>query len=283
MNTTYSLKMTNEKGWRKGFGNLFKANNSSWWHTRKWLIQTLTWIFILIGMFTLTLLRVPATTTSEAVISVEGIKTTEELLQNSIAFSLLMYFTLFGLALPVAAIIMAQDTFVGERQSGTAAWILSKPVSRSAFILSKLAANILGMSVTGVVVHGMIAYLLLSLKTGGFWPASGFAGAMGLGFLNILFYLTLTTMLGTAFKNRGTILGVSLGVALMGPVLLRSVPILNDITPWTFFLSVGSELPTGLAIALGQPMESVTQVVLTALMCLVFVAVTILRFRNEEF
>jgi len=63
------------------------------------------------------------------------------------------------MALPIVAIIIAQDAIIGERQSGTAAWVLSKPVSRPAFILSKLVAGAIGLLVTGIVIQGVVAYI----------------------------------------------------------------------------------------------------------------------------
>jgi ABC-2 type transport system permease protein len=283
MDNTSSLRMVKESGWRTGFANLFKANNASWWHTRKWLIQTIIWFFLMLAVLGTTLLKVPAETVSAYAQSLVNLKTIEAVQQNPIAMGLMLYFMILALALPVATIITGQEAFINERQSGTAAWILSKPVSRPAFILSKLAASIIGFSVTGIVIQGTVAYILLSLKIGSPYPAAGFLGAMGLSFLNVLFYLTLTYMLGTLVKNRGPIMGVALAVALVGPAGLRGVSILNDITPWTFFISIGDEVPSGLALALGQSMGSSTRVILTALMSLVFIVVTILRFRKEEF
>jgi ABC-2 type transport system permease protein len=183
---------------------------------------------------------------------------------------------------PIAAIIAGQDAIIGERQSGTAAWVLSKPVSRPAFILSKMAASTIGILVTGVVFQGVIAYIQLSLRIGSPWPVAGFWGAMGMAFLNYMFYLLLSYMLGSIFTYRGYVLGISLALALIGPTMLRSLPFFKDFTPWAFFMPISDEVPTGIALAFGQPLASATPIICTALMCLVFIVVAILHFEREE-
>jgi len=194
-----------------------------------------------------------------------------------------MFMTVCSLALPIAAIVAGQEAIIGERQSGTAAWLLSKPVSRPAFILSKLAASTLGMSVTAVAIQGAVAYSMLSLRIGTPWPLTGFLGSMGMVILNIFFYLTLTYMLGSIFSNRGPVLGISLALALVGPSYLRAIPVIKDITPWAFFVNITEDVPLGLGLALGRSPASVTSIIGTTLICLVFIAVTLLRFQREEF
>ncbi len=63
-----------------------------------------------------------------------------------------------GLFPAVGVVIIMQGVVVGEKKSGTAAWVLSKPVTRPAFILSKVIANSLGVLVTMVVLPGIVAY-----------------------------------------------------------------------------------------------------------------------------
>ncbi|MGE5123106.1 MAG: ABC transporter permease, partial [Acidobacteriaceae bacterium] len=212
-----------------------------------------------------------------------NVKTMQAAQDNPIAFAVMMFLTVGTLALPIAAIITGQEAIIGERQSGTAAWLLSKPVSRPAFILSKLAASTVGMSVTAVVIQGIVAYAILSIRIGKPWPVAGFLGSMGMVFLNLFFYLTLTYMLGSIFSNRGPVLGISLAMALVGPSFLRTMPIIKDITPWGFFLNITQDVPLGLGLALGQTPASVIPVIGTAVICLAFIVVALVRFQREEF
>ncbi len=283
MESTNTLRIVNEHGWRMGFANLFQVASGSFWRTKKWLIQIGIWLLCLNGMLASFLWQIPADMLSRAAASLGNIKTMAAAEDNPIAFAVMMFLMVCSMALPIAAIVAGQEAIIGERQSGTAAWLLSKPVSRPAFILSRLAVSAVGMLVTAVVIPGAVAYGMLSLRIGAPWPIAGFLAAMGMSFLNLFFYLTLTYMLGSIFTSRGPVLGISLAMALAGPGFLRTLPILKDFTPWTFFLNISADVPVGLALALGHPPVTVIPIICTALSCLIFVAVTILRFQREEF
>ena len=49
------------------------------------------------------------------------------------------------LGLAIGIIVVMQDAIIEEIQLGTAAWVLSKPVSRQAFLSAKLVASVVGM------------------------------------------------------------------------------------------------------------------------------------------
>ena len=283
MENSNTLRMVNERGWRMGFANLFHGASAEWWHTKKWLIHIVAWLLFLNGMLASFLWKDSAGAPSQTAASLESLNSMAAVQQDPILSAFVVFLVFSGMALPVAAIIAGQDAIIGERQSGTAAWVLSKPVSRPAFIISRMVSSVIGIFVTGVVVQGMVAYIQLSLRIGSPWPITGFLGMVGLLSLNLLFYLALTYMLGSLFTSRGPVLGISLAMALIGPVVLNWMPIFKDFTPWAFFIPLTDEVPVGLAIALGQPPASVSSIICTALACLVFILVTLLRFQREEF
>ena len=283
MNDTNTLQMITGHGWRMGFANLFHAGWESWWHTKKWLIQTVLWLLFLNGMLAIFLWQAPAETLSVTDTPYDSFTSMEAVQQDQTVVALVVFLTFSAFALPVVAIIAGQEAIIGERQSGTAAWILSKPVSRPAFILSKLAAASLGILVTGVLIQGLVAYIQISLRLGSPLPTVGFSGAMAMLFLNCMFYLTLTYMLGSIFNNRGSVLGISLTVALIGPTILQSLPVFGQFTPWSLFLPVTEGLSAGLAVALGQPLPSLTPIFCTVLLAILFISVALIRFEREEF
>jgi len=190
-----------------------------------------------------------------------------------------------GFSLSIAAISMAQDSILGEKHSGTAAWVLSKPLRRPAFVLAKLIAIGLGILVTGILLPGAVAYFQLThfgLK--GLTPV-GFAGAMGLVALHMLFYLTLALMLATLFNGRGPVLGISLGILLSGLMILffaNTPGLLLAILPWRLVMPLGQGPLVGY-LALGAPLPTVTPIIATAVWCLLFTGVAIWRIRREEF
>jgi ABC-2 type transport system permease protein len=189
------------------------------------------------------------------------------------------FFQIGPLALAVGVVVLAQGAINDEKQSGTAAWVLSKPVSRAAFVLSKLAAHAAGVLVLLVGLQSAVAYGLLSLKLGAPFPVTGFAvGVLGLA-LHSLFYLALTLMLGVLSDSRGVVLGVSLGSLLGGQILAGVVQQLAMGTPWVMAgvlpaVAAGQEVPLWM---IWLPMAA------TAVWCVAFVAAAVYRFERIEF
>jgi ABC-2 type transport system permease protein len=269
------------RGWASGFSNLFQASSAGFWHTKKWIIQPIIWVIILNAVL-MKIWSMPVDMVPEVLAVFKNSFSIELLVRYPLGSALMNFFLFAGILPAVSAVIAGQDALIGERLSGTAAWVLSKPVSRSAFILSKLASSTIGLFFTGVFIPGAAAYIQLSAWSHTVWSFS-FFGAMGLVFLNIFFYLSLTYMLGALFNNRGIVLGISLVMAIIGPLYLYSIPVLNYITPWTLLMPLGGGMSPGIALTLGQPVPSVVPIIGTVVMCLVFIVITIWRFHREEF
>src|SRR5664279_732183 len=104
-------------GWSRGLNNVLKGELKGWFGTRRWWVQILIWTASVNLIFLIVSLTTP---------------------RGSAVTTPLMLFNIFiGLAGPVGMSIVMQSALIGEKKSGTAAWVLSKPVSRSAFVLSK--------------------------------------------------------------------------------------------------------------------------------------------------
>jgi hypothetical protein len=161
--------------------------------------------------------------------------------------------------------------------------VLSKPVSRVAFILSKLASDALGVLVTMVIAQGAVAYVIFWAGTGNALPVGGFLGALGMVYLLLMFYLSLTTMLGTLFQARGPIIGIAM-IVVFGNNLSGLLPWLGKIMPWNLVMDLGAQQPA-LAVRLvqGLPLPTITPIIGTLAMTLAFAAAALWRFRQEEF
>jgi ABC-2 type transport system permease protein len=257
-----SFRLVRERGWRRGLGNLTRAGFVSWWGTSLWWVQTLIWVgvinFLLAGITW----------------GAGGVEASE---------SFMFYSLSSGLFPPVAVIIIMQDVIVGEKQLGTAAWVLSKPVSRTAFILSKLVTNTAGVLATMVLLPGLPAYLQLSLAAGGPLPPGGFLAGMAVLGLNLLFYLTLTLMLGTLFNHRGPVIGIPLAFLFMQQYLVGLWRPLAQVLPWTLTVPLGDEMQAVVpSLLLNTQPHSVAPIVAALFFSVVFVAVGIWRFEREE-
>jgi ABC-2 type transport system permease protein len=263
---SFSLVPSRARGWRMGLANMLAKENFAWWRTRRWWVQGLVALLLLNGTMALNLK-----------------------LGGGVDNATMTFLELAALFVPIAAISLAQDSILGERHSGTTAWVLSKPLRRPAFILAKLIAYGLGMLVVWVVLPGTIAYFQLAATEALPLSTPGFAGAMGLYYLNLFFYMTLALMLATLFNSRGPILGIGLFVAWSGPMqfiglaIQKYVPWVDLVMPWRLMLPFGNKDPLAGHLALGAPLPTVTPIIATVLWCALFGAVAIWRFRREEF
>jgi len=255
--------MVSERGWRRGFNNLLENEFARWWKTRMWWIQSLIWMGIIGFMLGTLLFGTP---------------------DFKLEDGLMIYAAFAGLFPAVAVVIIMQGVLVGEKKDGTAAWVLSKPAARPAFILSKVVANGLGVLVTMVVLPGVVAYALFYLRTKvGLDPLS-FLTALGVIFLSHLFYLTLTLMLGSLFSNRGPVIGIGLAFLFMQQYLIGWLPVLRHVLPWTLVIPLNNATEAVVpALLSGQPIYSYIPIVAVASWCILFVLVALWRFNREEF
>ena len=176
-NPALQLNSTRERGWLDGFANLFRNENAAWWRTRRWIIHVVLWTVLVNGMLA-SVLWAPQPQTPAQAQEQAGPDTT-----NPLVLGTLLFVVVGGLATGTGAIILMQGTILDEKKSGTAEWILSKPVSRSAFIWSKLCANGLAALLIMIVLQGVIAYLLVSARLGNAPPLIPFASGIATAWL----------------------------------------------------------------------------------------------------
>ena len=255
--------MAYTRGWRGGLRNLHRAELGKWFKTKMWWILSLLWIGVINGILA-------------GILWSEG---DVDVREASSLFSLFM-----GLFPAIAVIIIMQDTIVGEKKSGTAAWVLSKPVSRTAFVLSKLDANLLGVLVTMVLLPSLVAFFHISYAGGEMLDPVAFLGGLGVIYLNLVFYLTLTLMLGTFFNHGGPVIGIPLALAFGQQMILGIHPIFVEIFPWTLVVPYGDvEIPMAAAIMRSAVPHSMIPFYTALILVVVFIALSLWRFNKEEF
>jgi ABC-2 type transport system permease protein len=259
-----ALQAVNERGWRRGFANLLRNENSMWWGTRKWLVHLLLWLIILNGLILLVGLTEGRETNNPVPIY-------QTLIQ--------VFFQVGALATAIGMVTTAQGAIVREKQLGTAAWVLSKPVSRSAFILAKFVAYAIGFISLAIVLPSAIFYgesLILAKHAP---ELAVFMAGVGIMVIHTLFYLALTLLLGTLFNTRGPISGIAMGMLFVGflpPSLVPQAALLA--LPWTL-----KDSAVGLVLGNALPAVWIIPLVATALWIVVFLSVALWRFGREEF
>jgi ABC-2 type transport system permease protein len=264
--TTYESSLISNRtlGWRMGLRNMLAKENFAWWRTRRWWIQCLIAVALLNGSFAL------------------NMRSSVDVLRAGLNILVVAAF-----AAPFAAISLGQDSILGERHSETAAWVLSKPLQRPAFILAKLIAHGLGLLATWVVLPFGFAYLQFRVYGLDQLSIPGYAAGMGLAYLNLLFYLTLALMLATLFNGRGPGMGIALlnfiTVIILAEPIMKYAPWLVKAMPWNLLAPFGAQSPLAGYAMMGAPLPTVVPIIATFAWCVLFTGVAIWRFRREEF
>jgi len=173
------------------------------------------------------------------------------------------------------AILLAMGAVAGERDRGTAALVLTKPVGRGAFLAAKLVALALVLLAAAALAGGMTAVYTAAL----FEPLSvaGIAGAIGLTWLGLLVPATITFLGSVIGRSAVVAAGIGFAWVIAGGVL-AALP------------GIGPDMPAALAtqaraLALGVPAATGTLAAPLAVSGLVLVvAVTTAwgAFRRQE-
>ncbi len=265
---------TTDRGWRGGFGNMLGKELGDWFGTRRWIWQMIIWVGLINGFIAFLLFVVAKMDPSQAQVS-EGVPAGPE---GLLVMGLTLFFSLAVVAGSIGTIILAQDEIIHEKQSGTAAWILSKPVSRQSFILTKLLSNMVGVLIFIVGLPGLVTLIEVYLASGRTPALLPYLAGAGVVLLTLIFYLTLVVMLGVLFEQRGPVLGVTFGLMFGGLIASSFIAQLGYILP----LNMDK---IALAIAQGQalPAIAVSEVASTAALSLVFTSVALWRFHTLEF
>jgi len=188
----------------------------------------------------------------------------DQLLKNVVQFGAL------------AAILASMGTVANEKERGTAALVLVKPVTRLAFLLSKLAAIglLFGLAI-GLAIAGAWLYTSYLFEPVPAWPWAQMGGVI---WLSTMVYASIT-FLGSVLMRSS--LGAA-GIGFFGLIVLS----LASIVP-----TLSTSLPAGLiavakAVALGTSRDPALDPARTIGISLAIVAVAFvlawLRFRREE-
>jgi len=174
---------------------------------------------------------------------------------------------------PIAAIFLAMSVIATEKRRGTAALVLTKPVSRGAFVASKFLAMMITLG-SGIVVGciGGYAYTAMLFEA---LPVGGYIVFTLLILLSVTVYAAVTFLSSTILASPLAAAGVGFGVFVV-TLAMTALPRIGDFTP------IGLYGPAQ-QIALG---EMSGDVVLPALVNLLAVALALvfawLSFRRQS-
>ena len=171
------------------------------------------------------------------------------------------------------AIVIAMGAVAREKERGTAAFALTKPLSRPAFLAAKFATLVItlgaGVVLAGVAAYGYTAYYFAPVAL------AGFAACCALVLLQLLAYAALT-FLGSALV-RSQLAAAGLGLtALVGISILGALPDVGKYTP-------GGLAAPARALALGADPQHLAEPLLGTLgLIAAALALAWLAFRAQE-
>jgi ABC-2 type transport system permease protein len=207
---------------------MLRKELGEWFSTRRWLVHLLTWVAIINGVVALVMVA----------------DDSEDALQ---------VFVLLGVfASAMGVVVATQGSVVGEKQRGTAAWMLSKPVTRTSFLLAKMIGHGVGFTVLACLAPCAVFVLEAALLGTGPPSLPALAAAAALWTLHLLVYVALGVALGAAFPARGPVAAIGTGLLLAGQFFGGMVPVpVLTFLPWVLpkaadAVAHGDPLPTSL-------------------------------------
>ena len=204
-----------------GFSVLLKKELKEQLKTYKLLIVAA--VFLLLGLGTPLLIKY-----TPQLIEMAGEDLVIEMPPPSAAMAIAEYTSTIGQIGVLVAVLVAMGAVARERSRGTAAIVLSKPVSMGAFLMAKLTA----MSATfiGALILGSVAcytYTVLLIES------ADITTFLALNLLIALFLvvcLSVTLFFSSIFRNQLAAGGIALAIIIM-QALLTQVPVFGDYLP----------------------------------------------------
>lgn len=265
MSAAVELVPVRAAGWSAGLRNMVEKEHGVWWRTRRWLVHLVLWTVVINGFMLLVNFG-----DSRAADEFRAPEKLRELIE--------VFFRVGGFFATVGVVTVTQSVIVQERQLGTGAWILTKPLGRPAFVVAKLLATAYAVLFLMVLVPAVLFCAQTRLVFGEWPPMPGFLAGLGLLALNHLFYVALTVMLGALFNARGAVSGTAIGFMFAGMIVPNVIKGLPKVFPWML-----PNFAAGITLGQALPPWASWPVIATVLWIVVFVAVAIWRFGREEF
>lgn len=258
----------------KGLSTLLYKENMAWWKTRKWMVNSVLWSLLICGLMA-NLLFVPTIgkmATETEILNAGG------LTGYVISIGLAALFEFGIAAIGIGVIVLTADAFVGEYENGICTWMLSKPVNRKSYVLSKLISNTLAVFVLLIAIPSTIAYFMLSFRMSDFFPLISFLKGVGIMAIHTFFYLTLTMVIGVFTKSRVLILAIALASALGGSIVGSIIPQLFHVTPWALPKIASAVVSNGASTLVFGIGALITSIVWS----IVFIVASLWKFENMD-
>jgi ABC-2 type transport system permease protein len=250
-----------------GFGPLLGKEIREQWRTRRLLVVGI--VFAIFGIGSPLLARY----TPELIGALASKELASAIPPPTTADAVDQFLKNLGQTGVLAAILLAMGSVATDKERGIAALLLTKPVSRAAYLLSKLLAIgvtlLVGVALAGAAAYGYTAWLFEPLSV------AGYAAMCALLLLQMMAYATLT-FLGSTL-TRSALAAAGIGIAAL--VLVATVSALPEIGRYT----PGGLAAPARALALGQPAADLGAPLAASIgLVLVVIGLAWQAFRRQE-
>lgn len=171
-----------------------------------------------------------------------------------------------------AVIIIYGGLVSGERRSGTAILVLTKPVSRSAFVIAKAAVHAMFLALT-VATGTLLTWGVTAVVFGKAPGAALWASALAWLALGVLF-IGIMTLLSTLLGSQAGAAGIGLGVF----ALLSVAGLWEPLARYSPVALSGASM----ALAAGKESAILWPTITSMLLAAVLVAIAAMAFRKRE-
>jgi ABC-2 type transport system permease protein len=178
-------------------------------------------------------------------------------------------------AIGLMAIVATMTLLSGERDRGTLAWSLTKPVSPTSIIAAKFVAAF-AMFSAAVFIVPLILSIAIATVAYGAMPDLAIVAPFALLFLTVpAFYIALTVGLGAAIRSTAGVAGAAFAVMFAPMILGGFLPLLVELSP----TSIGSWTQ---AFVIGEPVPWLTPAAWAVSMVLIAVGSKFVFDRQEQ-
>ena len=229
-----------------GLGNLVRKDLAEWLHGKR------PWIVLVITTFVFALAAANARITEWAVRSFppEPGDGPAKVLSVEPLDNLL--FTIGTQFIVLAVIFATMSLLVAERDSGTLAWTISKPVSRTSVLVSKWLTSTLTLWLAAIVIPLVLTTALVTVLYG--LPDLAVVIALGLTLITVpAFFVAVAIAAATFVPSQAAVGAISAAVFVAPQIVGGIVPTLAPFFP-------GSIFDWAVATATGGPPSVVTPV-----------------------
>ena len=162
----------------------------------------------------------------------------------------------------LAAIFATMSLLLAERDSGTLAWTISKPVSRTSVLVSKWLTSTLVLWVAAVVIPMAVTTVLVTVLYG--LPDLATVITLGVTLIAVpAFYVAVALAAATFVPSQAAVGAIGLAVLLAPQIIGGVVPAITPFFP-------GSIFDWAVAVSTGGPASLVTPVAWFAGMAVLF-------------